>query len=177
MIGVILGAIAAAAAIAAFVYQRRSYQLQVELAAPKPNVTVYIRTRGDKLTEPVIMWQQPLNAHTSPRAFAVLCSNTGSAATGGYRLSLYAPPGITFAPSSASGAIGALQLGIQPLIIDGREYSEAYFDSIDGIQIAGSPLPLCQGSVIGKCGTVDSIIWRFRAKGYETEGRIKVHLN
>lgn len=102
IIGVILAAIAAVAATGALVYQRRSYALQERLAKLRPNVTVYLRTRGENLTEPVLMWQQPLNANTSPRAFAVLASNTGSIATRKCRLSLYAPPGITFATGYAS---------------------------------------------------------------------------
>jgi hypothetical protein len=123
------------------------------------------------------MWQQPLNANTSPRTFAVLATNAGSIATGRYRLSLYAPPGITFATGYASAAITGLQLESQATVIDGREYSKAYFDSSDGLKITNTPQPLCQGAVVGKCGTFDSILWRFRSDGYEAEGKTRVQLN
>lgn len=123
------------------------------------------------------MWQQPLNANTSPRAFAVLAANTGSIATGRYRLSLFAPPGITFATSYATPAMPALQLEGKPTSIDGREYSEAYFDFGDGLQISNTPQPLCQGAVVGKCGTFDSILWCFRSDKYEAKGKTRVQLN
>jgi len=176
-IGVVLAAIAAVATVGALLYQRKSYALQERLAKPRPNVVIYLRTRGEKLTEPVIMWQQPRNADTSPRAFAVVASNAGSAATGRYRLSLYAPSGITFATGYASAAIPGLQLESKATVIDGHEYSEAYFDSSDGLQISNTPQALCQGAVAGKCGTFSSILWRFRSDGYEAEGKTRVQLN
>ena len=73
--------------------------------------------------------------------------------------------------------VPGLQLESQSTVIDGREYSEAYFDSSDGLQITNEPQPLCQGAVVGKCGTFDSIIWRFRSAEYETEGKTRVQLN
>lgn len=89
-------------------------------------------------------------------------------------MSLCAPPGIRFATGYASAAIPGLQLENQPTIVDGRDYSEAYFDSRDGLQVTNAPQPLCQGATVGKCGTFESIIWRFRSDGYEAEGKIKV---
>jgi hypothetical protein len=175
--GLILAAIAAVAAIGALWYSRKSYQLDSKRARPKPNVRVYFNTRGKSLTEPVIFWQQPLNANTSPRDFVIVASNNGAVATSKYRLSLFAPSAIEFATGDSSAAIPGIQLGTDRVTIDGNEYSEAYFNSEVGLQISETPQPVCQGSVVGKCGTVDHIIWRFTSDGYEAEGRIKAQLN
>lgn len=170
----ILGAIAAVAALGALYYARESYVLQ----RPRPRVRAYLGSgRSEEITDRrVILWAATMDATTSPRLFIVYLRNSGDVVTGPYRFYLYAPEAITFASPSSGLPLPSIQVTGHHETLDSTSYEVATFSSNDGVQVTDGPQPICQGGAIGGSQYAD-ILWRFTSDKYKAAGSLKVQLN